>query len=49
MIHKGDLIIKEGNTTDYSKLVEVIGYIYLMEECKAHNKTNQKPKTQTSR
>ena len=34
MIHKGDLIIRVGDTTDYSQLTQVAGYIDLSENAK---------------
>ena len=34
MIHKGDLTIRQGDNTDYSKLTEVTGYLYINSDAK---------------
>ena len=39
MIHKGDLTIRRGDNTDYSKLTEVTGYLYIHSDAKLDNLT----------
>jgi len=39
MIHKGDLIIKKGDNTDYSQLTEVTGYLSIYSNAKLNNLT----------
>jgi hypothetical protein len=39
MIHKGDLIIKKGDNTDYSQLTEVTGNLYIYSDAKLDNLT----------